>query len=161
MHRTFLRAALLTQPLKPALAEVPQTPQAACCPVNAIPPCCEAADPARQQMLLTLLDGKKTSCLPASQQLCTSVGVFLPPSFYNFSAKLFLSSGLHPICLRCVEVLCPELHRGLHPWPPPADGASRVLKEVLAGCTRRDVCLLCSSPVSLVCLATPTPKSFL
>lgn len=44
-HRPFLRAALLTHLLKPAVLEVPQTSHAACGSVNAVLPCCKEADP--------------------------------------------------------------------------------------------------------------------
>lgn len=46
VRRPFLRAALLTHPLKPAVPEVPQAPQAAGFPVSAILLCCKEADPA-------------------------------------------------------------------------------------------------------------------
>lgn len=151
-RRPFLRAALLPHLLKPAVLEVPQTSHAACGSVNAVLPCCKEADPDN-------LDRWEENHVSFPHSYFSCNWVFFPAP-YN-SAKLFLSSGLCPVCLRCVEALCPELHRGLHPQLPPADGASRVLKEVLNSCTHRDVYLLCSSPVSLVCLATATPKSFL
>lgn len=43
------------------------------------------------------------------QELLHSFGFFVC-LFFNVFAKLFLFFGLQPVCLCCVEVLCPELH---------------------------------------------------
>lgn len=122
VHRPFLRATLLTHPPKPAMAGALQMLQAACCPVNATLPCCKEADPANPDRWK---ENQLSAFLTANFY---RVGVPPPPS-YNFFAKLFLSSGLHLVCLHGVEVLCPGLRRRLRPWPPPADGASWVLRR--------------------------------
>lgn len=148
-----LRAAFLTHLQKSAMPEVPQVPQAACCPFNAILPCCNEAGSAnldRQE------ENQMSAFLTATFYI---VGAF-SPLFLQLLCKAFptlwTASNLSTLHWGAV----PRAAQGTAPAAAPADGASGVLKEVLAGCTHRDVCLFCSSAMSLVCLVTMSPKSF-
>lgn len=119
VHRPFLRALLLTHLIKPAMLEVPQ--------MSLLPCHCNSPSLQRTRACIEADNAKSRPCKGAApanldrqeanqlSALLTAtfhiVGFFSPHSSYNFSAKLFLSSGLHPIRLLCAEAQCPELHR--------------------------------------------------
>ncbi|XP_027556392.1 uncharacterized protein LOC113975938 [Neopelma chrysocephalum] len=129
------RACSRERPQAPQCRRSPGRP----CPARAVLLGCKEAHPANP-------DGWEENQLPAFliKTFCV-VGVF-SPSFHNFPAELSLSPGLDAICLAAPGAV------------PGAAQEPLVSPRGARGCSHRDVCVSCSSPVSLLCLATAAPR---